>query len=353
MSPCEAPAENRLQFIDIMRAFLIAFVVLGHSGFAYLNYLYWFHMPAFFIISGYLYKQVDASQIKNYIKRKSNSFLIPYFSFGILISAAVFFLDKAGRLNFKGFLRNMFFLVYGGRSVLGILGVFWFVPCLLLTTVLFLLIDTYIKSNRVKVSIFIVMYLLAHVDAVIMLRFRDSLPFPLNMSFPWNCNVVLLALPYFAIGYLIKKKSIINKLSQKHLAVKCFALVLICSILITLHYNKLFNFDLNMKYIQYYNVALDLVIPLLFTLTLMLLSVGLEKISSFNFIKYIGKNTLIIMYLHAPINVLLSQHIKYNFIVYFIIGMSGSLIITYLFSLNNITKFLFMSQTGSKRNISA
>lgn len=43
---------NRFQWIDIAKGLLIMLVVTGHSGID-AKYIFWFHMPAFFIISGF------------------------------------------------------------------------------------------------------------------------------------------------------------------------------------------------------------------------------------------------------------------------------------------------------------
>ena len=71
---------ERLAFIDNAKAFLIILVVIGHSTFSFSRQIYWFHMPAFFIISGYLYKQ--PTYFKAFIKRKSIQYLIPYLVWG-------------------------------------------------------------------------------------------------------------------------------------------------------------------------------------------------------------------------------------------------------------------------------
>lgn len=55
----ETSIKNRVVWIDWFKAILIILVVMGHTK---LNgyertWIYGFHMPAFFVISGYLYKQ--------------------------------------------------------------------------------------------------------------------------------------------------------------------------------------------------------------------------------------------------------------------------------------------------------
>lgn len=46
----------RLEEVDIQKGLLMILVVLGHSSFSHKNYIYWFHMPVFFFISGFFFK---------------------------------------------------------------------------------------------------------------------------------------------------------------------------------------------------------------------------------------------------------------------------------------------------------
>ena len=49
--------KSRELWIDVCKSVLIYFMVLGHCGFIeYNKWFYAFHMPCFFMISGYLYK---------------------------------------------------------------------------------------------------------------------------------------------------------------------------------------------------------------------------------------------------------------------------------------------------------
>lgn len=51
--------DKRIREIDILKGILILFVVIGHYPFinqSIKQIIFWFHMPLFFIISGYFYK---------------------------------------------------------------------------------------------------------------------------------------------------------------------------------------------------------------------------------------------------------------------------------------------------------
>lgn len=45
---------KRDRSIDILKGILILLVVLGHSRVKFSHVIFWFHMPLFFIVSGYL-----------------------------------------------------------------------------------------------------------------------------------------------------------------------------------------------------------------------------------------------------------------------------------------------------------
>lgn len=71
----------RLEYIDILKGIGIVLVVLGHitKDRELFQFIYAFHMPLFFIVSGYFLHEK-----KNFIISQAKSLLIPYFVFGIL-----------------------------------------------------------------------------------------------------------------------------------------------------------------------------------------------------------------------------------------------------------------------------
>ena len=82
------PTENtirksRMDYIDIYRAFGIILMVMGHIGFGgkFDKFIHAFHMPMFFFISGFFYKE-KCLDIKKYAVDKAKKLLTPYFVFG-------------------------------------------------------------------------------------------------------------------------------------------------------------------------------------------------------------------------------------------------------------------------------
>lgn len=90
--------KNRIQHIDIARGIAIICIVLGHLGNAHINrVVFTFHVPVFFFITGY-FTNTNLC-IKDFIKNKARTLLIPYAltSFLIILLGALeylIFVDK-------------------------------------------------------------------------------------------------------------------------------------------------------------------------------------------------------------------------------------------------------------------
>lgn len=65
------------RWIDTCCGIRILSVVLGHCNPPFRNLIYAFHMPLFFILSGYLYK--EGKPVADYGKRMLRRYITPYF----------------------------------------------------------------------------------------------------------------------------------------------------------------------------------------------------------------------------------------------------------------------------------
>lgn len=76
--------NGRLAFIDIAKGILIILVVMGHiaPGDTVLHhYIFWFHMPAFLLISGFFIKSTFV--FKEEMEKKLKRLMIPYLFFSL------------------------------------------------------------------------------------------------------------------------------------------------------------------------------------------------------------------------------------------------------------------------------
>ena len=80
--------KNRIEWIDYSKGILIILVIAGHAipefdlHLDYLaHFIYSFHMPAFFILSGYLFRYKKDINTVEFAKKKAKQLLIPYIIF--------------------------------------------------------------------------------------------------------------------------------------------------------------------------------------------------------------------------------------------------------------------------------
>uniref|UniRef100_A0A7C3NH83 Acyltransferase 3 domain-containing protein n=1 Tax=candidate division WOR-3 bacterium TaxID=2052148 RepID=A0A7C3NH83_UNCW3 len=87
--------DKREYWLDIAKSIGIFLVVLGHTS---INenlkiFIYSFHIPLFFLISGFLFKTND--NFKNFFIKQFKRFIIPYYIFSII--TYIFWVTVGGR----------------------------------------------------------------------------------------------------------------------------------------------------------------------------------------------------------------------------------------------------------------
>lgn len=319
---------NRIKWIDVAKGIGIILVVIGHSDVPFAShYIFWFHMPLFFILSGMTFKWINSKdEYVSYVKKRINRLLIPYVSFAILIYVVTSIIDiSLHNLTLIGALKNAIKVIYGGKEIGGYFAVFWFVTCLFFTEIFFALIILLTKKMSYQIAIIVILYLIAHLEAIF-----------IKLPLPWNIDVSMISLSYFAFGFYIKKY--IEILIKNIYFISVILLSAIFMIYAD-HYNVL-KFTLDMKNKIYSNIFLDLIIPVLFCLLIFSFSFMLSKINFSGFFEKLGGMSMVIMFLHFPINLILLKFVSYNWLEFVLIGLMIPMLLYQAFDRKNINIFL-------------
>lgn len=167
--------KKRDEIIDILKAIGIIFMVCGHSGAPFTNFIYLFHMAIFFMASGYFFsskKSATYNSVKIFIKKRVKALWFPYFlwisvftllhNFFIKINIYTdnpMFLELLNGEYIKlteyysgiDILKNISkaFLFSGGEQVAG---AFWFIACLFKISVLYCIVDCIIQNKCSRIS---------------------------------------------------------------------------------------------------------------------------------------------------------------------------------------------------------
>lgn len=264
--------KERVKYYDAAKGVLIILVIIGHvidldTCYWLRSWIYSFHMPAFFIISGMIYEPNQLSQrtYKEFINKKAKRLLIPYVLFETAGAFLIMLCKGTEYLNINGYLYNMVTINCN-------LVVDWFLPTLFFSEILFLFV---IKQNpKMRFVLF-------------------TLIFVLGLAMPeyfHNHYITCIARCFIGCGFMLIGsccRNILKKVSVIWI-VSAFGLSLIIAY---------FNGFVSLVGCIYNNPVLYVAGGVLGTVSML----GVSRFIDSKMICEIGKNSLIIMGTHLMI----------------------------------------------------
>lgn len=274
--------KERVKWVDIAKGFSILLVIVGHSiphrGFFKLiwSIIFSFHMPLFFIISGFLFK---SDEFKNLIRKNFKRMLIPY-----LITYTIYFIYMIITSNGKISIYLVSMLYGSGKQVPSIptiqsIGALWFLVTLFLSNLIFnwILRNSFKKGTLVQfiyiIFACIIGYLLKNIEYL-----------------PWSLDLALISQVFLYTGYKLKNFKLFNGSKIPISSI----LILICLWLICINN---YAFDLNQR--VYRDFTITLVGSISGSIMIFYLSSYISKIPILNnFLTFCGRESLIILCIH-------------------------------------------------------
>lgn len=207
--------KQQLSHISFLQTFGIILVVLGHSFYRispdnpFIRWIYGFHMPLFFFISGYLLRHIHPSlhTLKlygrsGYITRKARRLLLPYFVISNLLFVPKALMSsytvRPIALNWHSY-ADM--LLYPYHNVLS---AFWFLPTLFLVILVFVSMARVGQKIPFHVDIRIVLLVCVGINILIDFHHESLL----------NLLGVAYYIVYFVMGYVFRKYNYEQQLRQ-------------------------------------------------------------------------------------------------------------------------------------------
>ncbi|MDR3171568.1 MAG: acyltransferase family protein [Treponema sp.] len=200
-----ATSNQRIEYIDLLKTFTIFLVLWGHNIQQFDNsldrlhclqnpvfaFIYSFHMPLFFMISGFFFKSSLKLNLKEFCYKKGKQLLLTWFVW-CLLRGSYLLIDAIVSNGQKLSLIQCVLKIFSGH--------FWFLIALFI-----LYFITYIFYKFVKKGIFV---------------FLLSIPVILFLPYGYH-------LPAFLLGILIKENyHIIEKHSNKLLLLAFFVFII-------------------------------------------------------------------------------------------------------------------------------
>lgn len=287
---------KRLTYIDVAKGIGILLVVIAHhlkvSNHAVINWIFSFHVPLFFIITGYLYShnhnKDDAINIKYSIIKNLKRLMWPYLTFSIIAICWYVLFYKV--LRFGGAEDSLFIVSIKSLTTFGWFAL-WFLPVMFFVSVLFPIILK-LKKSYLYFSLCIIlgmgMGIIIHYFKLYE-AFHKSLILYYLLIYIFR---IILAIGFAGLGYYCKK--IID--SRKNAAITLSSgIISVGSIFIyKLLFNSTGNFNLSCLTIR--NPLIDIIAATSGSIFIISISKIIDKYD--RVFKYLEKNSLIIMATH-------------------------------------------------------
>lgn len=286
--------QQRVEWVDIAKGIGILLVVLGHClpPYSLMNrIIFSFHMPLFFIISGFFFNK--SNNFITILKKRIISLLVPYYFTCLMLLFLWFIFECPNPIidtpiqSIKNILVNHIIgYLYGSgnvnicKSIRNIqpVGAAWFIPCLFVVNVLYFIFCNI--KNVIRRLIYII--LCASLGIVI----------GKYVYLPFSVDVAFIGVIFFIEGNIIFKY--IHILYKKEIIV--FVIVFF---IISLFYIE--NISMNDR--VYHYLIPQVIQATLGSLFCIYISIFINKNINFlqNILSFIGRNSIIILLYHIYI----------------------------------------------------
>lgn len=300
-------SEKRIDWIDAAKGFAMLLVMIGHvpGPSSVKTWIYTFHMPLFFFLSGYVFKIRDGENFWKFVQRKTMALVIPMLLFSIvaLVVDAVYYCAVLNNITIQSVMQRIPGLLIQQR-LNQFNGYFWFIPCLFLSEIIFYFLF-HLKSKKI---LFLLVLLTCSLIGWLWWTY-------ICLSLPWSLDLVPVALFFIGCGALARQK-------KQNITAKLRIILIIIFLIASIAFGAL-NCDLTKKnidiinegnYFLYYITALS---GIGFT-TLLFQTLNFKR-----GITYIGRNSLIYYCMH-DITYAIPNIIVYN-VFHFDTGSLGEI----------------------------
>ncbi len=352
MEPASVP-QKRIAYIDVAKGIGILLVVAAHNDLILVSpflhrWIYSFHMPLFFFLSGYFFKPAISFGVL--FKKRFNTLLKPYiFTVLLIYGTSVSF----GKMSFETALRRMAKFAYGSGYYLDWVQL-WFIPHLFLLSFYALLFYTIFKPEK---NHWLRILVLLGLQALGVYAIATFWEYPIRL---FGKEYVLYGLPFSAdllpvSGFFFILGNEVRRLLKSDFFEKVWVVVISGLALLASNYFLVDFIDLNIRfYPDWFVSTLEALLGILFVFSLSThIAKRTKRLSSV--LQYVGNASLFILIFHVPIQGFLGEKIQavggsvgLSIALAFVLGVLISLLIYELFFRNNPTALWWFGRTVSK-----
>lgn len=182
-------------------------------------------------------------------------------------------------------------------------------------------------------------------------QFRTENGLPVYLCFPWNIDVALLAIVYFAVAYLWKSKKVRSSGRNGKLEIVFLLITLLLVAMCFYLDNKgLIFFRLDMKNSDYRELFLTVLIPICCFYIFQMIAKTLAHCKIIGpILCRIGQLSLIIMYIHILVREMIVKPLwgdNYSIVIFIVLSILISHIIQEIIKKNKFAMFFCWEERG-------
>ena len=301
---------KRVEYIDIAKGIGILLVVMGHNDFGlvspfFYKFIYAFHMPLFFFVSGMFFKADVPFLVL--VRRRFNSLLKPYLVIILIIYVMTLSFTK---VNFDMATVRVFKALYATGHYIDWVQL-WFLPHLFALNIFAFGFYAVLRRSQQNWLRWVLLAIIQIIGVIIIGRFW---PFTLNIlgrqftlfGLPLSIDLVLVSGFFFVLGCEV------NKVVPEELFAKPLTLIASGVALLSMVIFLPQTIDFNTR--SFESPVINTLEALLGIIFILAISKQIEKITRLSAIfRYVGQASLIILIFHVPIQETWGEKMLYIF----------------------------------------
>ncbi len=274
------PEKKRIHYLDIAKGLGILLVIVGHSHCPkeLRNFIYLFHMPFFFFLSGYLLTR--KRRFIEFLIGRIRYLLIPYFMFAALSISFTFILSRhyGNQFDLTNAVINVLKMSVNVRADLESIynGPLWFLPCLFYANILGYMIISIRNDLAMVLSVTVL-----SISSLLLTKYTSIGFGP------------FIALFFLTAGYQVKKHKLLEKISSLRLLPN---LAITTVLLLAVALVGIFGGNISMSNVDFVNFYWFFIGG---TFGSMAIMISAKVIGSSQWLEYLGKNAIIIFGFHS------------------------------------------------------
>ena len=270
--------EQRIDWVDTLKGIGIFLIVWGHyleNGWLR-DYIFSFHVPLFFFVSGYLFNHKKHSHFSVFFKKRFKSIIVPYLFFSFISLGYVILKGSIGEIQGFSFplykpILGIFYSIGANPWLIHNIAL-WFLTCLFIVEITYFYINKMTSKKTTLILLLLTFSIVGYIISIIPL-----------IRLPWSIDIAFTAIVFYGVGHLYRGHVDIKR---KYLFVPLFILSFLFSNL---------NRGVDMNYLAYGNYFYFYISAFSGIFLFIIISQLINK----NFIfAFLGINSLIILGLH-------------------------------------------------------